>query len=93
MARRKDTTEVDKPLVLVHVVWHDAHALGETWTTAEELDPEPCVVRSVGWILPDAKHGHLTLAQSLESDYRDGILAIPLGMVKQVSRLVEEMVP
>ena len=94
MARKKEPVETEEhPLVLVHVEWHDAHAFAETWTTTDQIDQEPCVVRSVGWILHKAKTGHLSIAQSLESDYRDSILFIPLGMVKRVSRLVEEALP
>lgn len=74
---------------LVHVTWHDAHSMTESWTTVEELrdDPEPYVVESVGWLIPAAKPGHICLAQSHNDTDLDSVLAIPHGMVKTVVRL------
>ena len=75
--------------MFVEVVWHDAHAVSDTWSSVEEISDEPCVVRSVGVLLPHVKPGHLVLAQSvIEGDEMlDHVVAIPLGMVRRVHRL------
>ncbi len=45
------------------------HAVSDTWSSVDDIDDAPCVVRSVGMLLPHTKPGHLVLAQSLiESD-------------------------
>jgi hypothetical protein len=74
---------------MVEVVWHDAHAVTETWVGVDDIDDGPCVVRSVGVLVPHAKPGHLVLAQSIiEGDNMvDHVVAIPLGMVRRVHRL------
>lgn len=82
------------PITLVMVTWHDAHAANEAWTTVAELDPEPCVVLSVGILVPEGKPGHLVIAQSAHS-YEDGIeegsvdslLCVPVEMVRQITVL------
>lgn len=66
----------------VEIDWHDAHAYSEHWTSLDEIEEEPCLVRTVGWLLPDAKPGHIVVAQSLNSlDGIDCVLCIPVGMV------------
>ena len=72
---------------LVLVVWHDAHA-ETSWTTLDDIDVEPYVVESVGWLLPNVKPGHLVLAQSIGSDSGlDAVLQIPVGMVQKTTVL------
>lgn len=74
----------------VLVVWHDAHAEpGTGWCELSEIDDEPCVVETVGWLLPDAKRDHLVVAQSVivGDETLDGVLSIPVGMVKSVTVL------
>lgn len=78
-----------KDLTPVLVIWHDAHADAGTWTRDEEADAEPCVVRSVGFLLNGWKRKHLCIAQSVEGEFRDSVLAIPNGMVQQVITLTE----
>jgi hypothetical protein len=39
-------------LTYVEIVWHDAHALTDSWIELDDLDDEPCVVVSVGVLLP-----------------------------------------
>jgi hypothetical protein len=75
--------------VLVELVWHDAHAVTETWTNIDEIDGDPVEVRSVGWLLAGAKPGHVVVAQSqiLTHDEVDGVLAVPRGMVRRISVL------
>lgn len=66
------------------VVWHDAHA-EHSWTSLDELESEPYVVESVGWMLPDAKPDHVVIAQSIGSDDAlDSVLQIPVGMVQRI---------
>lgn len=74
---------------LIHIVWHDAHAVTETWTSKADIDVAPCIVSSVGWLIPRAKHDHVVIAQSmiLDQDHYDNVLAIPNGMIKQINRL------
>jgi hypothetical protein len=72
-------SELGATFVLVE--WHDAHASSQ-WMDVSELDKDPYVVRTVGWLLPDAKPGHVVIAQSVGcDDYIDGVLSIPVGMV------------
>lgn len=69
--------------VPVLIVWHDAHA-EHSWTTLEELGSEPYVVETIGWLIPDAKPGHVVIAQSIGSDDgMDSVLSIPVGMVRR----------
>lgn len=74
---------------LVQLVWHDAHSISETWTSKSEIESQPCIVSSVGWLIPHAKPDHVVICQSmiLGQDSLDNCLAIPNGMVKQVHRL------
>lgn len=81
-------------LTIVAVVWHDAHAVTDSWTTLADLDPEPCVVLSVGILAPEAKPGHVvliqgahSLADGLESAAVDSILCIPVEMVRVMTVL------
>lgn len=69
---------------LVLVIWHDAHSTSSSWTSADEADDVPCVVRSVGFLLDGWKRGHVSIAQSIEGEFRDSVLAIPTGMVQRI---------
>lgn len=73
----------------VSVIWCDAHAVTDSWTPIEELDRKECLVESTGLWITDAKEGHIVLAQSMISDEEtvDGVLAIPVGMVRFIHRL------
>jgi hypothetical protein len=73
---------------LVLVIWHDAHSVGETWMTLEDIDGDPCIVQTVGFLIPDSKPDHVVVAQSHNThDGFDSVLAIPVGMVKQLKIL------
>jgi hypothetical protein len=73
--------------VPVFIEWQDAHA-EEGWTTLSELGCEPYLVRTVGFLLPDAKPGHLVIVQSIGSDDGlDAIISIPVGMVLRTTLL------
>jgi hypothetical protein len=75
-----------EPLRLVYIVWHDAHSNTETWTALSDLDDEPCVVHTVGFLLAAQKTDHIVVAQSYYNDDSgrevDAVLCIPVGMVK-----------
>lgn len=74
---------------MVLVVWHDAHSNVTGWEEIDEIDNEPCVVETVGWLIPDAKRGHVVVAQSWirDSETIDSVLSIPVGMVQQIQIL------
>ena len=73
----------------VIVVWHDAHSHTAGWEDVADIDDAPCVVETVGWLIPDAKQGHLVIAQSwiADSETIDSVLSIPVGMVQSVQLL------
>jgi hypothetical protein len=63
------------------VTWHDAHA-ESTWQQIQDIDDQPYVVRTAGWLIQDIKPDHVVIAQSIGSDDAvDGVLCIPVGMV------------
>lgn len=69
---------------LALVVWHDAHSEG-SWCRLSDLDPEPYAVETVGFLIPDAKPGHVVIAQSIgPDDAIDNIVEIPAAMVVKV---------
>lgn len=76
-------------LEYVSVLWCDAHAVTDSWTPIEELDRQECLVESTGLLMRNCKPGHIVLAQSMISDEEtvDGVLAIPVGMVRHIHRL------
>lgn len=66
------------------VEWHDAHA-ENSWCELSDLDDEPYLVRTVGFLIPDAKSNHVVIAQSVGADDGlDSVLSIPVGMVVRV---------
>jgi len=64
----------------------DAHAATETWTALDNIDQDPCMVLSCGFLLAVEQGGkpdHVTIYQSkTDSDDVDGVLCIPVAMVK-----------
>lgn len=70
----------------VLVVWHDAHAVSEgSWIDFEDIGNDPCIVESLGWLLPEKKADHVVIAQSATHDGSlDSVLAIPVGMVRKL---------
>lgn len=70
------------------VTWHDAHGDSAGWIAIDSIAHTPCVVKSVGFVLPpETKPGHMSLAQSLlHGDlFADHIVHIPLGMIADVA--------
>jgi len=77
---------------VVLVTWHDAHSGAESWINIKDLDSEPAVVESVGFLLNEDNGGkphHLTLFQSRMEDSVDHVLHIPVGMVQKIKVLME----
>lgn len=72
---------------MVLVVWHDAHSVSTSWMPISDIEPEPAVVHSIGWLIPNAKTNHTVICQSYIEDSADHILAIPIKMVEQVKIL------
>jgi hypothetical protein len=55
-------------LTYIYVTWIDAHSGSETWTNIRDLDQEPVLVRTAGFLLPQSdggKEGHITIYQSI----------------------------
>jgi hypothetical protein len=70
---------------VVEVIWHDAHADTTSWIGVDDIGDDPCVVMSVGILLPDTKPNHIVLVQSQNSfDQLDCVLSIPVAMVKSM---------
>ena len=86
---RHDLDVSGRPMIPAIVTWYDAHADATTWTDIAELDPIPRVITSVGWLIPDAVHDHITLAQSFDGDTVDSVLHIPCAVVGDIRQLEE----
>ena len=74
-------------LSVVMVIWRDAHADANGWADIGELDPDPCIVHSIGFQLENGKPGHVTLIQSIITDEVDSVLHIPAAMVEEIRHL------
>ena len=69
------------------VTWHDAHA-ESSWQQVRDIDADPYVVKTAGWLLQGVKPDHVVIAQSIGSDENiDGVLCIPVGMVVGIKLL------
>jgi hypothetical protein len=72
-------------LTYIYVTWRDAHSGTTTWTSPRDLDNDPFIVRSSGFLMPESDGGkkeHLTIFQSVTPDGDvDHVLHIPIGMV------------
>jgi len=67
---------------LIQITWHDAHSVAPSWVEKGEIDNGPCVVVSIGWLIPNSKPDHIVIAQSYnDSDAYDHVLAIPEKMI------------
>jgi hypothetical protein len=79
------TTPKMNELTYIYVTWRDAHSATTTWTAARDLDQDPYIVRTGGFLLSLAdggKEGHITIFQSITPDGDvDHVLCIPKEMV------------
>jgi hypothetical protein len=74
----------------VIVTWHDAHSdrVGQSWIQRDDMDDDPYVVTSAGFLLDPPKTGHVSVVQSVGDDgCMDHILHIPNGMIIAVRTL------
>lgn len=76
------------------VTWHDTHSDAEGWVDIQDIDQTPCVVHSVGWLLPTHEGGkpdHVTLYQTRIEDTEqvDSVAHIPVGMVIKVKLITQ----
>ena len=76
---------------VVYVKWHDAYAVAPSWLALDDIVNEPAIVESVGWLVCDAIVDHIVLAQSVLGDEGDHILAIPVGMVREMRTLFSDL--
>lgn len=78
---------------LVVVLWRDAHADGDSWISVDEIEDEPYIVESVGFVLEAVKSGHISLCQSLADDEGvvDHVLHIPNEMVVDIINLRDQL--
>jgi hypothetical protein len=76
---------------VVYVKWHDAHAVAPSWLALDDIVNEPAIVESVGWLVSDAIVDHIVLAQSVLGDEGDHILAIHVGMVREMRTLFSDL--
>lgn len=72
---------------MVLITWHDAHSVSTGWMPVTDIEREPAVVQSLGWLLPDVKPNHIVIAQSFVDESCDHILAIPSKMVETIKIL------
>jgi hypothetical protein len=76
----------------VLVTWHDAHSGSESWVNIKDLDFEPAVVQTVGFLLATSDGGkpdHVTIYQSRNEDNIDHVLHIPVKMVVGIKVLMD----
>ena len=85
--------ETSRTRSVVYVKWHDAHSVAPSWFALDDIVDEPAIVESVGWLVPDSISGHIVLAQSVLGDEGDHILAIPVGMVREMRVLFSCLLP
>ncbi len=69
---------------IVEVIWDDAAAHKPEWT--DELNIEPQIVRSVGYLVY-CKSGYVVIAQDMDESEHNGRTQIPRGMVKKMTVL------
>lgn len=71
------------PYPMVLLIWDDAHSEAEGWLLPSELNEQPRKIYTVGWLLADAKAGHVVVAQSYDDDsaHVDSVLCVPVAMV------------
>lgn len=77
----------DLPSQTVLVTWRDAHSDVDGWISIADIDPEPCICHSVGFLLEDVKPDHVSLAQTHNDGRVDSVIHIPRAMVLEVENL------
>lgn len=81
-------------MAAVLIIWHDAHSGSESWINIKDLDKDPAVVETVGFLLSTVDGGkpdHVTIFQSRNEDSIDHVLHIPVKMVVSI-RLLNDLI-
>ena len=79
-------------MTAVLVTWHDAHSGSESWVNIKDLDLDPAIVQTVGFLLATSDGGkpdHVTIYQSRNEDNIDHVLHIPVKMVVGIKVLMD----
>jgi hypothetical protein len=80
-------------MAVVHIVWNDASSDTDGWTDMKDLDRDPTLVDSVGFLLDPAHTplGHVAIYQSRiqGTDQIDSVLHIPRAMVRHIKVLFD----
>ncbi len=79
-------------MTAVLVTWHDAHSGSESWVNIKDLDLDPAIVQTVGFLLATSDGGkpdHVTIYQSRNEDNIDHVLHIPVKMVVSIKVLMD----
>lgn len=63
----------------VEVRWIDTHSASTSWCAPRDIENQQFFVSSIGYLVENAKVGHIVIAQSWieDSDLLDSYLAIP----------------
>lgn len=70
-------------MVPVIVTWMDAHDDAHNWTPIDQLDTEPRLIQTCGWLLDDVTPDHLTIAQSVDGTSVGSVIHIPRCNVQE----------
>jgi hypothetical protein len=76
-----------KSMVLIE--WLDAYQVGFWQDGNEDLEAEPTLVKTLGWVLKEGRSA-IYLAQSLADDNHGNAIVIPHQMIKRTVVLKEE---
>jgi hypothetical protein len=83
--KKKTTTN---KLKSVYIKWLDAHDELDTWIASEDIEKEPCVITSLGFLIENGKPEHVTLAQSYSDELLyNNIIYIPNAMVIETKNI------
>lgn len=74
-------------LPFILVTWRDAHGDARGWTQYDDLDSDPCIVHTAGFLLENVKKDHVSIAQSITGDDLDSVIHIPTAMVENIRNL------
>lgn len=81
-SKRKNSPSLKKSEPHCILIWHDAHDdTGDTWVEVKDIDQSPCVMTSIGFLLPNAKPGHVSVAQTRSGAHFNNIIHVLDAMV------------
>jgi hypothetical protein len=73
----------------VTVTWRDCYAVTDTWTDISNLDLHDRIIRSCGFVVETDRSDLLVIAQSVDGDNLDHVLAIPIVQVIEVRHVTD----